>query len=328
MYCHDCGSELPENTKFCTECGALRLVPQYESEPVQQMPQTSQNPSFTANYSGQTVIQSPEELAVETRNKRYGTLLCVLAPLCILLLPFFIFIFSTILYLSALLFTICSIPLSVVLVKSPLSSGVLESEHQSKSLRVTRWALLALSVSLLLSGFGFLYPQTYYFGLDFMISNVLGVFFFIHLVLLGASGILFIIASSNYSREDRRSRFFLVAGILILVTVLIFVVLATIDYSLLNGWIKLVSELPLTSACVLLGVSLLPEKSQPESIEASLEQQVSSLNGDAPSMGFAVLGFFFPLIGLILFLVWQNQYPLKASLVEKERLLALSCRLG
>ena len=34
---------------------------------------------------------------------------------------------------------------------------------------------------------------------------------------------------------------------------------------------------------------------------------------DAPSAGFAVLGFFFPLIGLILYLVWKDQSPLKAK---------------
>lgn len=34
---------------------------------------------------------------------------------------------------------------------------------------------------------------------------------------------------------------------------------------------------------------------------------------DAPSVGFGILGFFFPLIGLILYLVWKNQTPLKAK---------------
>ena len=33
---------------------------------------------------------------------------------------------------------------------------------------------------------------------------------------------------------------------------------------------------------------------------------------DAPSGGFAVLCFFFPLIGLILYLVWKDTMPLRA----------------
>ena len=33
---------------------------------------------------------------------------------------------------------------------------------------------------------------------------------------------------------------------------------------------------------------------------------------DAPSAGFSVLCFFFPLVGLILYLVWQDTYTLRA----------------
>lgn len=33
---------------------------------------------------------------------------------------------------------------------------------------------------------------------------------------------------------------------------------------------------------------------------------------DAPSGGFAVLGFFFPIVGLILYLVWHDTTPLRA----------------
>jgi hypothetical protein len=34
---------------------------------------------------------------------------------------------------------------------------------------------------------------------------------------------------------------------------------------------------------------------------------------DAPSGGFAVLSFFFPLVGLILFIVWSGSKPLRAK---------------
>lgn len=37
------------------------------------------------------------------------------------------------------------------------------------------------------------------------------------------------------------------------------------------------------------------------------------VSADAPSMGFAVLCALIPLLGLILFLVWKDQYPLKAK---------------
>ncbi|MBR1867357.1 MAG: zinc ribbon domain-containing protein [Clostridia bacterium] len=42
---------------------------------------------------------------------------------------------------------------------------------------------------------------------------------------------------------------------------------------------------------------------------------------DAPSVGFGILGFFFPLIGLILYLVWKDTYPLKAKSCGKGALI-------
>lgn len=42
-------------------------------------------------------------------------------------------------------------------------------------------------------------------------------------------------------------------------------------------------------------------------------QIAPSAPADAPDTGFAVFGFFFPLIGAILYLIWRKQVPLKAG---------------
>lgn len=42
---------------------------------------------------------------------------------------------------------------------------------------------------------------------------------------------------------------------------------------------------------------------------------------DAPSSGFAVLGFFFPMIGFILWLVWNDTSPKKAKSCGKGALI-------
>ena len=42
-----------------------------------------------------------------------------------------------------------------------------------------------------------------------------------------------------------------------------------------------------------------------------IEGEIASL--DTPSPGFAVLGFFVPVVGLILFLVWKDNMPQKAK---------------
>ena len=49
----------------------------------------------------------------------------------------------------------------------------------------------------------------------------------------------------------------------------------------------------------------------------------ASANDDASSLGWAVLGFFIPLVGLILYLVWKNEYPLRAKSVGKGALVSV-----
>ena len=44
---------------------------------------------------------------------------------------------------------------------------------------------------------------------------------------------------------------------------------------------------------------------------------------DAPSTGFMVLSLFFPLVGLILFLVWKDSQPLKAKSCGKGALIGV-----
>ena len=52
-----------------------------------------------------------------------------------------------------------------------------------------------------------------------------------------------------------------------------------------------------------------------------VKSNASSAADDAPSTGFAVLGFFFPLIGLILYLVWKSDRPLRAQSAGKGALI-------
>lgn len=44
---------------------------------------------------------------------------------------------------------------------------------------------------------------------------------------------------------------------------------------------------------------------------------------DAPSFGFAVLGFLIPVVGLILYLVWKDTTPLKAKSAGKGALISV-----
>ena len=44
---------------------------------------------------------------------------------------------------------------------------------------------------------------------------------------------------------------------------------------------------------------------------------------DSKSMGYAVLGFFPPVVGFILWLVWKDEYPLRASSCGKGALVSV-----
>jgi uncharacterized membrane protein YvbJ len=44
---------------------------------------------------------------------------------------------------------------------------------------------------------------------------------------------------------------------------------------------------------------------------------------DEPSLGYAVLGFMFPLIGLILYLVWSTEFPKRAKSCGKGAIISV-----
>ena len=44
---------------------------------------------------------------------------------------------------------------------------------------------------------------------------------------------------------------------------------------------------------------------------------------DGPSGGFAVLGFLIPILGLILYFVWKNEYPQRANSIGKGALIGV-----
>lgn len=49
----------------------------------------------------------------------------------------------------------------------------------------------------------------------------------------------------------------------------------------------------------------------------------SAVTEGVPSAGWGVLGFFFPIVGLILYLVWKNESPKKALMAGKGALIGV-----
>lgn len=57
--------------------------------------------------------------------------------------------------------------------------------------------------------------------------------------------------------------------------------------------------------------------------ESEQVARVAPKKADAPSSGFAVLCFFIPLVGLILWLIWKDVTPLKAKSCGKGALIGV-----
>ena len=49
---------------------------------------------------------------------------------------------------------------------------------------------------------------------------------------------------------------------------------------------------------------------------------------DAPNLGYAFLGFFFPIVGLILYIIWKNETPLRAKSAGKGALISVCISAG
>lgn len=54
-------------------------------------------------------------------------------------------------------------------------------------------------------------------------------------------------------------------------------------------------------------------------------QAAPAAQQDASSFGWAFLGFCFPIVGLILYLVWKDNTPLKAKSAGKGALISVIC---
>lgn len=51
--------------------------------------------------------------------------------------------------------------------------------------------------------------------------------------------------------------------------------------------------------------------------------QVKTTEKDSSSFGYAVLGFFIPIVGLILYLIWKDSTPLRAKSAGKGALVSV-----
>jgi len=64
------------------------------------------------------------------------------------------------------------------------------------------------------------------------------------------------------------------------------------------------------------------------SSSGTYSQTMRYISNDAPSAGYAVLGFLIPIVGLILYIVWKDETPMRASSAGKGALISFLLSIG
>jgi hypothetical protein len=146
---------------------------------------------------------------------------------------------------------------------------------------------------------------------------------------------LFILAFLNRKKAGQRATALRTAAVLFAVatifSTLLLIVMAVgfggVGHALI---IIILAESALLAGLIARAVDLLPKRQRfVQTAGASAGGSTTTANPlDAPSGGFAVLCFFIPLVGLILYLVWKDEYPLKAKSCGKGALIGVIVIFG
>jgi hypothetical protein len=213
------------------------------------------------------------------------------------------------------------------------------------------FADIALAASLLLCDLGilgYLFHLNlfggwfYYGGWLSQIYDNFAAFIILGPIALVITVALFILAFISRKKAGQRTRALRVVLLLLAVTVVFSIpfIAMPADYfggsaDVLYVILAVLAESILLAALITRAVDLFPKRQHfARTVGTPVGGSVATANPlDAPSGGFAVLCFFIPLVGLILYLVWKDEYPLKAKSCGKGALIGaiaifgLSCLL-
>jgi len=302
MYCGKCGEEIPDGSKFCPKCGALV------------------GGGTQARAAGPVLLQNVRSTG--STFKTLGIILCVFAALGWVLGPVVDFRLIGVIYYwhvdNFISGTVCTLPLAALLAVIGLRS-VAESKKGDAARKYTGIADCLLAGAQLF-GFAYLTAINILGGYPYYpLGGSVEILILVVLLLIAAAGLYIFIALQKGAAEERRIPL-LVAGALLGLFALVSALLSLGHSGISPVAFMLVGSF-YTAGLILRAVSLIPRKERAVPVLATLQTratafvsggQTASMPGDAPSMGFAVLSFFFPLVGLILYLVWKDQFPMKA----------------
>ena len=300
MYCQNCGNQVEEG-KFCSKCGLQAARNQQPSEK-EDIPQK-------ANKIGSVISIG------QKRRKSFGVALMISAVWYVgialiigaiwhLIVQDITLFLTSSFYLISFVSVIAALPSTIILIRLGLQSR----QKNKRSLEKNKFAGLEdilLGIAMLFAGIGAFpiwglqeFMAVYGISLSF-VSIPLIVFSFIALISFVLVLILYILRKRNVKVPKRENLFLLAIIVLLSIFIVFYSIIPLNLYSIL-----------LMLILILRGCVLLPKRER----KVPSVKNVASVNSqDTSSMGYAFLCFFFPLIGLILFLVWKDKFPQKAK---------------
>jgi hypothetical protein len=324
-----------DGARFCPACGeVVGAAPQAPvadtaAVPSQPIPQAQPAPPAPQAYPQQAPPQParakvPQPPAVFA-SKRLGIALIVTSVVWLVLRQFIPGLMEM---FDGFVFLVVGAALVLPLILVLLIAGIREIRW-NKEMRMggsmVGLADIALTAFLLLSGIGYLLSNSYSFlvtGWGWSISDyqtLISLFYVPARVVLAAAILLFIFASINRKKAGQRTVALKVAVVL-LAAPLLLGVLPLVNWvfdmfgALGATLIVALLDFIFLAALIARAIDLFPKR--PRVVRAAVAPAGGGSAGvnplDAPSGGFAVLCFFVPIVGLILYLVWKSEYPLKA----------------
>jgi hypothetical protein len=347
MYCEKCGSSVNEGAQFCPSCGTTVAA--------SQAPVTDANAALPVPQPQPQQVP-PRPVATETsesrpmfESKKLSIALIITSIVwwlgnVVSLAYMFLFLTDSL----HMVFMSIVLPSIIVLVIIGMREIRWSREAQADN-GIIGFADIVLAISLLLL---FVFEINYdvigytYFQLGLRIA-----FCFLGLIAMAIAAVLLILVVINRKKAGQRMTALRVASIIFMVFTLLdvlmlarivagqFSVFVFYDIQLFISDYWTIILIPMYSillaALITRAVDLFPRHQRvARAVGAPTGGSVATVNPlDAPSGGFAVLCFFMPLVGLILYLVWKDEYPLKAKSCGKGALIGaivifgLSCLL-
>ena len=339
MYCQNCGSQVTEGM-FCSKCGtkAIRSSQQsveYQQETLAPSPQDSQPIGIEHDIKAPNQNSNNE---IRGNNKPLGVCLIISAVFWFVLCP--VAYVSPSFFISSIIFTVAALPAAITLLVIGLRERRDNKGNREKKKYIGLEKII-FAVAMITLGIGYcpvLLNEAFLlwiYGTSMSTAIVHAVFAIFSLISLILVLALYIRCAMDKSLSSRNISSLKIKIMLLAIFIVGYnIIFPIVSDSLLFEYFSLqlaafigniIVNIPLMILLIIQGREFLPKREKfANSRSNSLSANQNYVNSnDSPSMGLAVLSFLFPVVGLILFIVWKDGFPLKAKSCGKGALIGV-----